>query len=216
MVHSIYKFVNKINGKVYIGYTNNVNGRIRSHRFSSKKVHTAFYAAIKKYGWNNFSFELIYQSLDEEHCHGTMEEYFIREYKSHVDDGFGYNMTYGGDGQKNPSKEIRWKIGTANRGKIRGPCKEETKRKIGLANSKKKRTPEEKEHLRQINLGRKQSVETVLKRSKSYIVTDPFGQKQNVINLTKFCKENNLNQGAMAAIARGKAKQHKGWSCLFS
>lgn len=216
MIYSIYKFTNKLNDKVYIGYTNNTKRRLYLHKRNSQIYKSAFYDAINKYGWNNFLFEIIYQSLDGEHCHNTMEEYFIRKYRSHVDEGFGYNLTYGGDGQKCPTTETRWKIGTANRGKIRGPLNEETRRKIGLANSKKKRTTEEKEHLRQLNLGKKQSDETVLKRSKTYIIVNPLGESFKIKNLNRFCKENNLNQGAMASIARGKNHQHKGWSCFFT
>lgn len=215
MIHSIYKFVNQINGKVYIGYTIHPERRLYEHKNKSKFFSSAFYDAINKYGWNNFTFEIIYQSLDGEHCLNTMEEYFIKKYQSHVNEGLGYNMTYGGDGQKNPTPETRWKIGSANRGKIRGPQSEETKRKIGSANSQKKRTPEEKEHLRQINLGKKASQKTILKRSKSYIVISPSGESLCIKNLNKFCKENNLNQGAMAAIARGKPAKHKGWFCQF-
>jgi group I intron endonuclease len=215
MIYSIYKFTNIINGKVYIGYTNNTTKRYKTHKTKSQLLKSAFYDAIKSYGWDNFSFEIIYQSKDGEHCHNTMEEYFIREYKSHIDEGFGYNLTYGGEGQKSPTKETRWKIGSANRGKTRGPLSEETKLKIGYSNSQKKRTPEEREHLRQINLGKKQSEETKLKRSKSYIITSPTGKTQEIRNLNQFCIDNNLNQGAMAAIARGKPAKHKGWTCSF-
>lgn len=216
MIHTIYKFTNILNSKVYIGYTNNIPRRLYYHKRNCKIQKSAFYDAINKYGWDNFHFEIIYQSLDGDYCHNIMEEYFIREYHSHIDEGFGYNMTYGGDGQKNPSAETRWKIGTANRGKKRNPLNEETKRKIGLANSKKKRTQQEKEHLRQINLSKKQSEESILKRSKSYIVIDPSGNYITVKNLNRFCKENDLNQGAMSSIARGLSNTHKGWSCKFA
>jgi group I intron endonuclease len=215
MIHSIYKFVNQINGKVYIGYTIHPERRMYEHENKSKFSNLAFHQAIKKYGINNFTFEIIYQSLDGKHCQNIMEEYFIREYHSHVDEGFGYNMTYGGEGQKNPTIETRWKIGSANRGKKRKPQSEETKLKIGLANSKKKRTKEEKEHLRQINIGKKHSKESIEKRSKTYIVTDPSGSLSEIKNLNQFCKENNLNQGAMSAMARGKGITHKGWSVKF-
>lgn len=217
MIHSIYKIVNQINGKVYIGYTTNPKSRLRTHKHNSKKLEGAFYSAVRKYGWDNFIFEIIYQSFDENHCHNVMEEYFIREYKSHVDEGFGYNMSYGGEGQINPSEKTRYKIGTANRGKKRNSLSEETKRKIGLANSQKKRTDKQKEHLREINLGKKQSEKSIAKRCKGpYIVVTPTGETINVLNLTQFCKINGLNQGAMSAIARGKLHQHKGWSCQFS
>jgi len=216
IIHSIYRFVNQNNNKVYIGYTSNWTSRLRDHQTRFANIDTAFYHAIRKYGWDNFTYEVIYQSLDKDHTHKVMEEYFIREYNSHIDDGHGYNMSYGGDGNNGYCAATLYKMGSANRGKKRGPRTEETKQKIGLANSKKTRTEEEKRHLRNINLGKKQSEETVLKHSKSYTVTSPGGETFNIVNLNRFCKEQGLNQGAMAAIARGKLNQHKGWSCQFN
>jgi group I intron endonuclease len=215
-IYSIYKFVNLINNKVYIGYTSNWANRLLEHQNRYAKQDTAFYYAIRKHGWNNFAYEVIYQSLDKAHTHKIMEEYFIREYDSHIDEGHGYNMSYGGDGNNGYCAETRFKMGSANRGKTRGPHSDDTKQKIGLANSIKKRTIEEKQHLSNINLGKKQSLETILKHSKSYIVISPEGKSTTIVNLSQFCRDNNLNQGAMAAIARGKLTQHKGWVCHLS
>jgi len=41
------------------------------------------------------------------------------------------------------------------------------------------------------------------------------GEEIIIENLTQFCKDNNLSQGNMGAIARGVPgrKQHKGWTC---
>lgn len=215
IIHTIYKFVNLYNNRIYIGYTSNWQNRLKNHQSRYQTINTAFYHAIRKYGWDMFSHEIIYQSLDKEHTLNEMEGYFIREYNSHIDDGHGYNMSYGGEGNKNYCIETRYKLGSANRGKTLKPRSEETKRKIGIANSKKKRTDAEKQHLRDINLGKKQSEECVLKRSKQYVVTNPNGESIVVHNLNKFCKENDLNQGAMSAIARGVLSKHKGWSCSF-
>lgn len=216
IIYSIYKFVNLVNGKYYIGFTGDFPARLRSHRSRYPNLDTAFYHAIRKYGWENFTSEIIYQSLDQDHCHNVMEEHFIREYRSHVNEGHGYNQSYGGDGQRGYDAQTRWKLGSANRGKKRGPTSEETKRKIGEANSKKRRTEAEKQHLRQVNLGKTQSEESRIKRSKSYRVFDPTGQVFDIVNLSRFCKENELNQGAMAAIARGEKPAHKGWRCEFN
>lgn len=218
IIHSIYRFVNQNNNKVYIGYTSNWDSRLRDHQTRYSKLNTAFYHAIRKHGWNNFTYDIIYQSLDKEHTHSVMEEYFIREYNSHVDNGHGYNMSYGGDGNNGYCAATLYKLGSANRGKKRGPRTEETKQKIGFANSQKTRTEEEKQHLRNVNLGKKQSEETILKHSKSYTVTSPEGVTFNIVNLSRFCKEHNLNGCIMGRMARGQINQqhHKGWSCSFS
>ena len=56
----IYKFENKINGKVYIGQTvQKLSKRISSHKYPSSNKNLPIDAAIKKYGIENFNFELI-------------------------------------------------------------------------------------------------------------------------------------------------------------
>lgn len=57
------------------------------------------------------------------------------------------NLTDGGDGLINPSKETRARIGTAHRVRKHGPCSEETKAKISKSNSGKVRTPDQRERL---------------------------------------------------------------------
>jgi group I intron endonuclease len=93
-IYSIYKFVNKINNKVYVGYTNNIKNRYSQHKSKYNKANNKFYNAIKKYGWENFEFEIIYQSLDSYYCLSVMEPYFISEYNSYKK---GYNSSLGGD-----------------------------------------------------------------------------------------------------------------------
>jgi group I intron endonuclease len=99
-IYSIYKATCILNGKTYIGFATNVDVRIRKHKNLYKNKNTLFYSAIRKHGWNNFVWEVIYQSKDLEHCKNTMEKHFIEEYKSFVgfDDCNGYNLTMGGEG----------------------------------------------------------------------------------------------------------------------
>jgi group I intron endonuclease len=96
-IYSIYKVTNKINNKVYIGFCCNFQKRIYRHKYNSTilKKNQHFYNAMRKYGFENFSFEEIYSSVEKKHCLSVMEPYFIQEYKSDV---FGYNMTSGGEG----------------------------------------------------------------------------------------------------------------------
>lgn len=108
LIYSIYKITNKINQKVYIGYTENINKRIQEHKNSSKSKNNKFYKAIRKYGWDNFYFEIIYQSPDSEHCLNVMENYFITQYDSFTN---GYNSTLGGEGSSGTKcKKIKKKM----------------------------------------------------------------------------------------------------------
>jgi group I intron endonuclease len=118
IIYSIYKVVNKVNGKVYIGYTKNFNGRKNSHKKSIKnpKYTSIFHNALRKYGWDSFVWEIIYQSKEEEHTLKIMEPYFIEQYNSFDD---GYNMTFGGEGNLGFSHDEKTKkiIGSRTKGK---------------------------------------------------------------------------------------------------
>lgn len=96
--YDVYKITNKVNNKVYIGITSKgISARWKEHIYSAEhgcpfKLHNA----IRKYGKENFSIELIdfcnsWEELTEK------EQYYISEYKS-LQDEYGYNMTEGGDG----------------------------------------------------------------------------------------------------------------------
>lgn len=56
----IYKITNLINGKSYIGQTNDYKRRFREHREKNyEKSDKLLYKAFDKYGIENFSFEVI-------------------------------------------------------------------------------------------------------------------------------------------------------------
>lgn len=95
-IFSIYTFTNCITNKKYVGYTKNVNDRLKAHKASVKKgIKTKLYDAIRSYGWSNFSFDIIYVSKDRDYTQNIMENYFINYFDSFNN---GYNMTLGGDG----------------------------------------------------------------------------------------------------------------------
>jgi hypothetical protein len=102
--YTIYRATNKINQKIYIGFTAHWPHRINGHNYDRRYGNTnkAFYNAIAKYGWAAFEWEPIYQSQDYEHTLKTMEPHFINEYRSWVgfEDCNGYNTTLGGEGAK--------------------------------------------------------------------------------------------------------------------
>jgi len=100
--YTIYRATNKVNQKVYIGFTAHWPNRINGHNYDRRYGNTdkAFYNAIKKYGWDAFEWAAIYQSQDIEHTLKVMEPHFINEYCSWVgfEDCNGYNVTRGGEG----------------------------------------------------------------------------------------------------------------------
>lgn len=94
-VFSIYKATNKINNKVYIGIDKNWPTRKYAHK-SKAKLNDGFlfHKAIRKYGWDNFEWQIIYQTHDYDHLK-RVESFFIEEYNSFEN---GYNQTKGGEG----------------------------------------------------------------------------------------------------------------------
>ena len=102
----IYKIVNNINGKVYIGQTkHSLSKRIAGHiRDNSTPVQKA----LNKYGLESFAIFVI-DHADSKAVIDEKERYWIRVLKSNQR-AYGYNMTAGGDGNHNPSKKIRKKI----------------------------------------------------------------------------------------------------------
>jgi group I intron endonuclease len=146
IIYSIYKIVNQINGKVYIGFDSNWPKRKYSHKYHIKNRNQHIYHAFRKHGWENFVWEVIYQSTDGYHCLNEMEPYFIKEYNSYYT---GYNETLGGEG-------------TLGR-----TAKEQTKNKISAALKNKPKTQEHLIKMSETRKGKKPSIETLKKRSES-------------------------------------------------
>jgi len=91
----IYKITNKLNQKVYIGQTNNLERR-KSEHFRCLEKNKILYEAIKKYGKENFTFECIEDLCSD---YNEKEKYWINYYRSYIgfDDCKGYNETLGGE-----------------------------------------------------------------------------------------------------------------------
>lgn len=93
----IYLIRNKVNNKVYIGQSKNVERRWKEHKSRLDNEHfecgSIFHKALKKYGVENFSFEII-EECDAEVLN-EREIYWISVFNSN-NPQFGYNLTKGG------------------------------------------------------------------------------------------------------------------------
>jgi group I intron endonuclease len=97
IIYSIYKIVNTVNGKVYIGMTRKSgNKRFRDHlnHSKSKKNKLLIQRKLAEYGSNCFQFFIIFQTRDVDYAK-KMESHFIVEYNSLVPKG--YNIHTGGN-----------------------------------------------------------------------------------------------------------------------
>ena len=111
MITGIYKITNKINGNAYIGLSVNIKKRWKAHIERSRNIHDkeyekVLYRAFRKYGIENFSFEIIEECPKEKLK--EREIYWISYYDTYKN---GYNATPGGDlvdtaGEKHPRHKI--------------------------------------------------------------------------------------------------------------
>ena len=91
--YTVYKHTNKINSKSYIGITKQSNYKKRWGYGSGYIKQLKFYNAIKKYGWDNFTHEIVYKELSlEEAC--KLEKELIILYDAINN---GYNINAGGE-----------------------------------------------------------------------------------------------------------------------
>jgi group I intron endonuclease len=121
MYHTVYKTVNKINGKYYIGVhsTNNLNdGYLGCGVYSGRKLneslkHLPFYKAVEKYGFENFEKEIL-------HYCNTPGEAFLLE-KKLVDpiDSNSYNIKPGGYGGFAPNTNKGRTVSEESRAKMK-------------------------------------------------------------------------------------------------
>lgn len=151
----VYKHTCLLNNKSYIGITcQNPNNRWKNGL--GYKESTKFYKAIVKYGWENFSHEILEFNLAQTEAH-LKEQKYIKEYDSILN---GYNITQGGEGSSGRvcSKETRLKIGKANSGAnnwLYGKeCPDYLKNKISEANKGKIFSEEHKNKLSEAHKGK--------------------------------------------------------------
>ena len=91
----IYKYENKINGKVYIGQTKN-SLAFRAKGGSNYKGCPYFYNAIKYYGWSNFVGTILVDNILTKEEADRLEKKYIQKYKS-CNKKYGYNVDFGGN-----------------------------------------------------------------------------------------------------------------------
>lgn len=88
--HYIYKITNILNEQIYIGKSKKPKVRWRQHKSHSKVRNTKLYYAMRKYGIENFVFEIIEECFENEV--NEREMYYVSLLEPY------YNMTNGGDG----------------------------------------------------------------------------------------------------------------------
>lgn len=182
----IYCIENKINGKQYIGCTNNYNYRKSRHK--SKLNRNCHYnehlqRAWNKYGAVKFNFKVIEgrKNITREKLF-KLEEKYIRKFKSFKN---GYNLTTGGEGLScshySHSNKTRKKMSESHKGKT---LSEEHKRKISESSGN-------------YWLGKKLPEEVKKKISKTKMYSGKLNRKQ-VKEIRSRYKEENITHRELA------------------
>lgn len=113
---TIYIITNRLNGKPYVGQTRQrLKRRITEHKRDSSRGRLGIDFAIAKYGWENFTVEVL--EICPVKLLNEREMYWIRKLNSKSPNG--YNLTDGGDGGRgySPSQETRAKISAKMKGR---------------------------------------------------------------------------------------------------
>lgn len=106
------------NGKVYIGITCQEPLKRWGGGVSAYAHNEHFVRAIKKYGWENFRHEVLFEDLTKSEAE-TKEIELIAFYKANNPD-FGYNISNGGNHAGKHSEATRLKLSQTNKGKQSG------------------------------------------------------------------------------------------------
>jgi len=176
----IYKIINQLDNKVYIGQTVNPARRWRDHQCLTKdKQEQYIHRAMNKYGIENFLFEIIAVCKTTNDAN-IVEMEIIKQYNSR-DKNYGYNVAPGGESPwnrglppeqqpmfgKHHSEESKLKSSISNTGKIRTHYKVRSKqikdKKYGMTGRKHSNETKEKMSVAHSNI----SDETRAKMSKN-------------------------------------------------
>lgn len=110
----IYKITSPTN-KIYVGQSINIERRKRNYAGLNCKKQVKLYASLKKYGFDNHSFEIIEEC--EERDLNKREKYWIKKLKL-FNTSKGLNLSSGGLNCR-VSEETKKKISNANKGNKR-------------------------------------------------------------------------------------------------
>lgn len=205
----IYKTVNKINGKIYVGKDKYNNS---SYLGSGLK----FKNALKKYGREYFE-KIILEECDYEILNDR-ERFWIKKLNA-TDDRIGYNISIGGDGGDHywsslseiEKIQLSKKIADSNRIAMKRLFTDDRKKAL-LAGGRKfwNELKNNSDLLEEFILNREEQ------RNNYYVCIDIINKKvYHVKNLKNFCQKENIDYGAMATFASYKKNPiHNQWACF--
>jgi group I intron endonuclease len=212
----IYKITNNINDKCYIGQTQNIKLRFYEHIKNHQnqlmtRNHPKLYNAMRKYGIENFSFDVILQDVDNLEI-DIWERIYIIFYDSKDN---GYNCTDGGHTMlgKVHREETKIKISNSLKGR---QFSEESRLKMSKWQSSKKLSNYTKSKISDALVGNNWNYghQNRSRQKYEYTFKSNDGSIFKTNSLVLFARENNLHPGCLYDLSIGRQHIHKGWTCV--
>ena len=221
---------------MYVGSACNLATRWRYHRWQLRKethANTHLLRAWQKYGEDSFLFEVL-EYVPEKASLLEREQHWLDQLES-ANPHFGFNIcekaeSHLGVKRSEATKEKLRRAWDRQRGTDRrtpegkessarharaawaGP---DRRANILAAITAGMRTPEQT--ARKAKVARRRMAEGHYPTPpRDYVLTAPDGTIHRITNLAQFCREQGLTQACMAAVARGKSRQHKGWLVKYA
>ena len=204
--YCVYKHTNTFNDKCYIGITSQHPNKRWLNGYGYSKTQPKFYNAIKKYGWDSFTHEILFENLTFEKANQKEIE-LIAFYNSCED---GYNISTGGSG--NPGHEVtpemRKQMSIAHAGQVswtRGkPLSDTHKYNLSLAHLGKntgERSLETRKKISEGLKGKPKSEEAKRRMSEASLGREPWNKGKTGLTGHKKSEDEKLK----IAAANGKA-----------
>lgn len=193
----VYKATSRTSGKCYVGQTINFPVRQGKHKYNSEiGKDTYFYRAIRKYGWDDFEWEILDDFIPVDHL-DAYEDFYIHYHKAHISEG-GYNLEWG------PSEKgvTRFYKHT-----------EDTRRKMSMLQKGKPK-------LKQRSIEHRRNLSKVTTGIKNHSYGKPANNRQKVLCITTnqiydsielAAKDLNLNRQCIGQVCLGHRKSTGGY-----
>lgn len=216
-MYYLYRITNILNNKVYIGQSNKENERWRQHKYFARQDEPVQYIhrAMKKYGTNNFVYEVIVVCRTREDADET-EKQLVIQYDSRNKE-HGYNIALGGNVTwqsglpphmypmygKHHTEESRQKISESNMGK-KIPHSEEWSGKVSASLTGHVVTEETRQKISQSKLGSHYSEDARKKMSESKMGIKMPVETKLKMSLAKLGKKKNKQTRDNMSLAQRK------------
>tara|TARA_Y100000310_G_C20448552_1_gene699600 strand:- start:94 stop:735 length:642 start_codon:yes stop_codon:yes gene_type:complete len=207
-MYSIYLLKNTITDLKYIGVCQDFSQRMRDHskaKGDCRKLHFA----IKKYGWENFTQEILFESWDKDYIWHEIEPFLIRNLKTKHP--YGYNLTDGGEGVPG-FKMSKESIERSRKAKLGKPSWNKGipmsfTHKENIRNSRKGKgcvpcSADKKEKIRQSKL------------KYNWFIEDSKGLIEITKNLQEFCRKKKLHSGNLYGTFSGRRNHCKNYKII--